>query len=76
MVKIKNISLVNIVAGRTIVPEMIQGDVTVGPLVNAARTIMNSPDQYNEMKEQLNIVRQKLGGIGASANVAEAVLAI
>ena len=76
VVKIKNISLVNIVAGRTIVPEMIQGDVTVGPLVNAARTIMNSPDQYNEMKEQLNIVRQKLGGIGASANVAEAVLAI
>lgn len=76
VVKIKNIALVNIVAGKTIVPEMIQGDATVEKLVSEARTILNSPEHYAEIKNELNIVRQKLGGVGASVNVAEAILAI
>jgi lipid-A-disaccharide synthase len=76
VVKIKNIALVNIVAGKTIVPEMIQGDATVDKLVNEARSILNSPDHYAEVKKELNIVRQKLGGVGASINVAEAILAV
>ncbi|HAP35356.1 MAG TPA: lipid-A-disaccharide synthase, partial [Bacteroidetes bacterium] len=76
VVKIKNIALVNIVAGKTIVPEMIQGDATVEKLVSVARSILNSPEQYSKIKNELNIVRQKLGGVGASVNVAEAILAI
>jgi len=76
VVKIKNIALVNIVAGKTIVPEMIQGDATVEKLVSEARSILNSPEHYSEIKDELNIVRQKLGGVGASANVAEAILAV
>ncbi|MFA5831990.1 MAG: lipid-A-disaccharide synthase [Bacteroidota bacterium] len=76
VVKIKNISLVNIVAEKTIVPEMIQGNVTVDSLVKEAKGILNSPEQYSVMKDELNIVRQKLGSVGASANVAEAILAV
>lgn len=76
VVKIKNISLVNIVAEKTIVPEMIQGNVTVDSLVKEARTILNSPEHYRSMKDELDAVRKKLGGIGASANVAEAILAV
>ncbi len=76
VVKIKNIALVNIVAGKTIVPEMIQGDATVEKLVIKARSIVNSPEQYSEMKNELTLVRHKLGGVGASVNVAEAILAI
>lgn len=76
VVKIKNIALVNIVAGKTIVPEMIQGNVNVDALVNEARAILNSPERYSSIKNELNIVREKLGGTGASANVAEAVLAV
>jgi lipid-A-disaccharide synthase len=76
VVKIKNIALVNIVAGKTIVPEMIQSDATVGKLVSEAQSILNSPERYAEMKNELNIVRQKLGGVGASINVAEAILAV
>ena len=33
-------------------------------------------EQYSEIKNELNIVRQKLGGVGASVNVAETILAI
>lgn len=76
VVKIKNIALVNIVAGRTIVPEMIQGDATVEQLVKEAHAILNSPELYAELKNELNIVREKLGGVGASVKVAEAILAV
>jgi lipid-A-disaccharide synthase len=76
VVKIKNISLVNIVAGKTIIPEMIQGNVSVDALVGEARAILDSPDHYIEIKKELDIVRQKLGGIGASSNAAEAILAV
>jgi len=36
LVRIKNIGLVNIVAGRRIVPELVQGDVTVSKIVAIA----------------------------------------
>lgn len=76
VVKIEHISLVNIVAGRTVVPEMIQGDATVDKLVAAARGIIDSPERYAAMKKELDEVKGKLGGHGAAAHVAEAVLAV
>ncbi len=76
VVKIKNIALVNIVAGKTIVPEMIQHNATVDTLANEANKILNFPERYNEMKNELKIVREKLGGVGASAHVAEAILVV
>lgn len=76
VVKIPYISLVNIVAEKMVVPEMIQGDATVEKLVNVSRSILDSRERYSQTKKELDIVRQKLGGIGASANVAEAILAV
>jgi lipid-A-disaccharide synthase len=76
VVKIEHISLVNIVAGRTVVPEMIQGHATVDNLVAEAKAIIDTPERYAEMKNALNNVRLKLGAPGASALVAEAVLAV
>jgi lipid-A-disaccharide synthase len=76
VVKIKNISLVNIVAGRTVVPEMIQADATVDRLAAEGKAIIGSPERYAAMKQELNAVREKLGGAGAAAHVAEAVLAV
>ncbi|MDD8018004.1 MAG: lipid-A-disaccharide synthase [Bacteroidota bacterium] len=76
VVRIKNIALVNIVAGKTIVPEMIQHNATVDALANEAKKILTSPERYGEMKNELKAVREKLGGVGASAHVADAILAI
>jgi len=76
VVKIKNIALANIVAGKTIVPELIQGDVKVNKLVKTARSILSERDRIIEMKEELKKVREKLGEAGASAKVAQAILAI
>ncbi|MEW6061268.1 MAG: lipid-A-disaccharide synthase [Bacteroidota bacterium] len=76
VVKINNIALVNIVAEKTIVPELIQGAVTVRNLVNEARSILSNPARMNSMKEELHRVREKLGPGGASSNVADAILSV
>ncbi len=76
VVKIKNIALANIVAGKTVVPELIQGDVNVRTLVKTARRILTQSEERSEMKKELQKVREKLGGVGASAKVAQAILAV
>lgn len=76
VVRIKNIALVNIVAGKTIVPELIQGDVTVTKLVDEAGKILAQPERVTAMKKELDAVREKLGHAGASAKCAEAIIAL
>ncbi len=76
VVKIPYISLVNIVAGKKIVPELIQHDVTVSKIVSAANEILNSSKRYSEMKAELETVRSKLGMFNASRNVADAIFAL
>ncbi len=75
VVKIKNIALVNIVAEKTIVPEVIQHEATVERLTREATTILSSPDLMKTMKNNLRQVKEKLGKSGASVNVAKAILA-
>lgn len=74
VVKIENISLVNILAGKKIVPEIIQHDVVVPNLVAEAKEIL-APETYAEMKNELGTLKKKLGGAGASKNVVDAILA-
>jgi lipid-A-disaccharide synthase len=76
VVRIKNIALVNIVAGKTIVPELIQSAVTVSRLVSEALNILSNPQRMNEMKTGLNRVKEKLGSGGASSKVADAILSV
>jgi lipid-A-disaccharide synthase len=76
LVRIKNIGLVNIVAGKTIVPELIQRNVTVQRIVELASGIFKSDEKRGAMKKDLSAVKGLLGSKGASANVAEAILAM
>lgn len=74
VVRVKNIALVNIVAGNTIVPELIQGSVNVSTLVKEAKMILTQPQRMEEMKNELQRVKEKLGSGGASSKVADAIL--
>lgn len=76
LVRIKNIGLVNIVAGKRIVPELVQGDVTVAKIVAIASELFHNADRRDRMKRDLSEVRGLLGAKGASANVATAILAM
>jgi lipid-A-disaccharide synthase len=74
LITLKNIALVNIVAGRPVVPELIQRDLTPERLVAEARRILENHSVEARMRSELMQVREKLGTPGASRRVAEQVL--
>jgi lipid-A-disaccharide synthase len=67
------IGMPNILAGRAIVPELIQGDVTAGQLVRAAEPMLAEP-LHGETAAALRAVRASLGEPGAAARVAAIAL--
>lgn len=73
--RVEWIGLVNIVAGRLIVPELVQTEATGQRLYEEALRILEDPSVYDEMKRSLAEVRKALGDPGASHRVAEVVLA-
>ena len=74
-IRVKWIGLVNLVAGRTVVPELIQDEATVERLTTEACRLLNDRQAYDEMKNGLRQVRQSLGDPGASFRTAQVVLA-
>ena len=74
-IRVKWIGLVNLVAGRTVVPELIQDEATVERLTKEACRLLNDRQAYDEMKNGLRQVRESLGRPGASDRAAEVVLA-
>jgi lipid-A-disaccharide synthase len=69
-IKIKNYSIVNILAQEKIIPELIQGEFTEENLYNETKKIMNSASIRNSMIEQFQIIRKQLGTQLASKNAA------
>lgn len=74
LVKIKNIGMVNILAGKTIVPEFIQKNATVEKLFNAGDKILGNSEGYKKIKNELELIREKLGEKKASVKCAEIIL--
>jgi lipid-A-disaccharide synthase len=70
VVKVSNVSLVNLIAGREIVPELLQDDATPERLAEMASMILDNKSYRNEMINNLEDVRKKLGGRGASEKTA------
>ncbi|HSF70337.1 MAG TPA: lipid-A-disaccharide synthase [Nitrospira sp.] len=75
LVRVKWIGLVNLVAGRSIVPELIQDEATTERLWQEARRLLSDRQGYNAMKHELRLVRDSLGEPGASRRAAEVMLA-
>jgi lipid-A-disaccharide synthase len=75
LVMVKWIGLVNLVAGRSIVPELIQDEATAERLCQEVRRLLTDQCAYHDMKDGLRQVRESLGEPGASRRAAEVVLA-
>lgn len=75
LIRVNWIGLVNLVGGRSIVPELIQEEATADRLFGEVRRLLSDADAYNGMKRDLREVRQLLGEPGASARAAQVVLA-
>ncbi|MBK9292444.1 MAG: lipid-A-disaccharide synthase [Bacteroidetes bacterium] len=72
LVKVKFISLVNLIMGREIVKELIQDELNPQNLAAELTQILDGPHR-NEMLNNYAELRQKLGGPGASARAARLI---
>lgn len=74
LIDVPSIGLVNIVAGKKIVPEFIQHEMNTANLTRAVGKILEDQNYAATMRSELSVIKEKLGGPGASARVAEGVL--
>lgn len=74
LIKVKWIGLVNIIAEKRIVPELLQGDVRGDLIAAEALKILKDDNYRKEMLANLAEVKEKLGTPGAARRVAQMAL--
>ena len=73
LVQINHIGLVNILAGRRIVPELLQREVTPEQIAAEAKKMLYDKDYYARIKRDLHDVRIMMGPPGASERAARVI---
>lgn len=71
MVSVKHLGLVNIIPGKEIVREFIQGNAQPGPVADELMKLLDDEHYYNDMKQELSGIRKMLGDGNGSRNVAK-----
>ncbi len=74
LIKIKNIALVNIVAEKTIVKELIQNDVNPANIFYEAKGILSDEKQMNKLKNDLSEIKRKLNTEGNPSKKAAVII--
>ena len=70
LVRVRHIGLANLIAGRTVVPELLQDQASGPRIADAAVAILEDPQGLDRLRRDLQEVRDLLGGPGASERVA------
>jgi lipid-A-disaccharide synthase len=73
-VQVASYGMVNLVAGRPVVTELIQDGCTPESIAREARSLLIDPERARRMQQELADVVVKLGGPGASDRAAASVL--
>jgi lipid-A-disaccharide synthase len=76
MARVDHIGLVNLVAGKTVAPELIQGSASPERIAREALSILIDKEHCATMKSGLGAVKDKLGTPGASERVARLALGL
>ncbi len=80
LVKTKYFSMVNLIAGRTVVPELIQDDFTAQRLASEVEALLSGSERDNprvaQMKRGLQDVQKLLGSPGAVERAADEIVKI
>lgn len=71
IIDVKNISLVNIIAGKTVVPELIQSEASGAQIAAEALSILKNRNKRQEMINGLQSIRSRLGEPGAARRAAQ-----
>lgn len=75
-VRVDTYAMANLVAGKRIVPELIQDDFTPERVADECVRLLTDVELRIRTENELRTVRKKLGEGGASARAADAVLAV
>jgi lipid-A-disaccharide synthase len=75
-VHVDTYAMANLVAGRRVVPELIQDAFTPEAAASEALRMLTDRAYADRIRNDLGDVRARLGGIGASRRAAEAVLTV
>jgi len=73
-VRVPHYAMVNLIAEREVVPELIQGELTPARLATESLALLGDPARLAAMRASLTEVRRRLGTKGASRRAALAVL--
>lgn len=73
LVKIKYISIVNLIMDREVVKELIQNDLTTERIEGELRALLYDTSHRKAMQADYRLLEEKLGGPGASERVATAM---
>ena len=73
-VRVPHYALVNLIAGRRLVPELIQADMNPHRIAAETDRLLGGGEAADAMRSGLDEVRARLGGGGASGRAAEAVM--
>lgn len=76
LVKVAHVAIVNLLAGREIVPELIQGAMKPARIALEVQRLLDDPAARAQQLEALAAVRAQLGEPGAAARAADEVLAL
>ena len=73
---VDHVAMVNLIAGRRIVPELIQDACTAESIAAETLSFLTNSQRADEARRALGDVRARLGSPGASGRAAEAVLEV
>jgi len=74
LISVPHISLVNLIAGREVVPELIQDDVDAQNICLRAEEIIDHQDKFDQVVEGLREVKSLLGPAGGAERAAREVV--
>ena len=75
-VRVDMYAMANLVAGKRVVPELIQRDFSADRVAEETVRFFTDHNLYARTQDELRVVREKLGEPGASGRAADAVLAV
>jgi lipid-A-disaccharide synthase len=70
LIKVNSIGLANLIAGKKIVPELVQKDATPDKIADMAFNMLSNPERIENIRKDLIDIKQLMGGHGASKRVA------
>jgi lipid-A-disaccharide synthase len=75
-VRVPHYAMVNLIAERAVVPELMQDEMTEEAIAAKALEILEDPGAAETMRQGLAEVKARLGGGGASRRAAQEVMAV